>query len=193
MRDGDGNVLTDDNGNDLREKGFYIFKNSWGTDSFGVNNSYGPGYGYISQRYVREYGRVRVANLPTSPVKVPDQGGNGDTMTYEGQGGIAIPDNDSTGITSSLTVPDSGAISALQLNIDIEHTWRGDLRVELMHNGQTVMLHDRTGGSEHNLTTSFDVPQMVGEEMNGSWTLKVSDNAGQDTGTLLSWSLEVTN
>ncbi len=41
-------------------KGFYFFKNSWGTENFGVkftlNGEVIPGYGMISQKYAHEYG-----------------------------------------------------------------------------------------------------------------------------------------
>lgn len=39
-------------------KGVYYFKNSWGTDSFGVDsnlNGYTPGYGMITQAYANEF------------------------------------------------------------------------------------------------------------------------------------------
>jgi C1A family cysteine protease len=47
-----------------KQKGFYLFKNSWGTDWFGVNNPNGAGYGYISQKYVEQYGSAYVDDVP---------------------------------------------------------------------------------------------------------------------------------
>jgi hypothetical protein len=46
------------------ETGFYIFKNSWGTDRFGVNNQYGQGYGLIAQRYIESFGTAYVTDVP---------------------------------------------------------------------------------------------------------------------------------
>jgi hypothetical protein len=46
------------------EKGFWLFKNSWGTASFGVENPYGAGYGWLSYRYVDEYGFRGRRGLP---------------------------------------------------------------------------------------------------------------------------------
>jgi C1A family cysteine protease len=66
-RDKDGNVVLDAEGNPVKEKGFYIFKNSWGTGSFGVSNPNGPGYGYISFKYIERYGSARTAGLPDAP------------------------------------------------------------------------------------------------------------------------------
>lgn len=62
-----GKPLVDAMGKPVMEKGFYLFKNSWGTTSFGVNNSKAPGYGWISYRYIDTYGSGYTANPPTLP------------------------------------------------------------------------------------------------------------------------------
>ena len=41
---------------EFQYKGAYIFKNSWGSNSFGVNSIVEPGYGMISAKYVHKYG-----------------------------------------------------------------------------------------------------------------------------------------
>jgi len=64
IRDENGDPVLDASGNPVMEKGFYIFKNSWGTWSFGVDNPYGAGYGYISMRYVDEYANAYVSDVP---------------------------------------------------------------------------------------------------------------------------------
>jgi subtilisin-like proprotein convertase family protein len=38
----------------------------------------------------------------------------------------------------------------------------------------------------------FAMPALNGKALGGTWTLKVVDNANQDTGTLASWALDVT-
>ncbi len=53
------------------EKGFYIFKNSWGTGNFGKDNEYGDGYGFISKKYIHEYASCRVSRLPR-PSDLPE-------------------------------------------------------------------------------------------------------------------------
>lgn len=67
MRGPDGKVLLDATGAVMREKGFFLFKNSWGTDSFGSKNPVRAGYGYISYRYVAEFGSAMVADVPVTP------------------------------------------------------------------------------------------------------------------------------
>ena len=84
MRDKDGNDLLDADGNPKMEKGFYIFKNSWGTSSFGVSNPFGAGYGYISMKYVEAYGSARVAGLPDAPGGGGNGGGTQKEQSFSG-------------------------------------------------------------------------------------------------------------
>ena len=62
--DAQGKPVFDAQGKPVKEKGFYVFKNSWGTTGFGIQHPAGPGYGYISYRYVREYGSGYTADPP---------------------------------------------------------------------------------------------------------------------------------
>jgi hypothetical protein len=59
----------------------------------------------------------------------------------------AIPDNSSQGISSTLPVMDFGEIDKLEVSLDIEHTWVGDIIVDLEHEptGTTVRLVNRPG------------------------------------------------
>jgi len=61
----DGKPVLDSNGTPTKQKGFYIFKNSWGTDVFGTTNPNGAGFGYIAQKYVENYGTAYVTTVPT--------------------------------------------------------------------------------------------------------------------------------
>ena len=59
-----GAPVKDAQGNPVMQKGFYIFKNSWGTSRFGVNNPNGAGYGYIQYKYVEQYGSAYTTTVP---------------------------------------------------------------------------------------------------------------------------------
>ena len=213
--DENGNKVVDADGNPVTEKGFWIFKNSWGTGSFGVENPHGDGYGYLSYEYVEDWGSGVVSAVPT--VDVPreqcDNGADEDldgaidcddsectenpvcqtgseTRTYSATPAASIPDNDPTGASSTISVPDAGTVGSLKVTVDITHTYRGDLVVTLVHGADSVVLHDGDGGSQDNLQTTFDVPAFDGKALEGDWTLQVVDTARIDTGTLNSWSIE---
>ena len=62
--DAAGKPVVDAAGKPVLEKGFFIFKNSWGTANFGLTNPKGAGYGYISYRYVSQYGSGYTADPP---------------------------------------------------------------------------------------------------------------------------------
>ncbi|WP_428267305.1 S8 family serine peptidase [Haliangium sp.] len=113
-------------------------------------------------------------------------------QSYTNSTPVSIPDNDATGITSTIDVPDSLTISGAQVAVDITHTFIGDLIVELTSPaGTTVRLHDRSGGSADDLVQTYDVADFNGENSAGTWTLFVSDNAGIDLGTLNTWTLTI--
>ncbi len=104
---------------------------------------------------------------------------------------IAIPDNDRNGITSTLNVDRGGRLTAATLTIDLTHTYRGDLLVTLIKDGQSVVLHNRAGGSRDDLKQTFDLPQLVGKAAMGEYKLQVVDLARADEGTLNSWSIDL--
>ncbi|MDQ7007114.1 MAG: S8 family serine peptidase [Acidobacteriota bacterium] len=114
----------------------------------------------------------------------------------------AIPDNFPLGITSTLTATGSGTLADVQLDVNITHTYRGDLVVKLTSpQGTSVTVHNGSGGAANDINTTYDLltspdgpgsmNDFDGEELFGDWKLQVSDNASFDTGTLQSWSLQV--
>ncbi len=105
---------------------------------------------------------------------------------------IAIPDNQPSGITSTLTVADSTTISNLSVDVNITHTWRGDLFVNVVcPDGTRAPLHQGTGQGARNLVQTFDVTACNGRSAAGTWKLEVSDRAARDRGVLNGWTLRV--
>ncbi len=116
---------------------------------------------------------------------------------------LPIPDDDPAGIVSTVEVPSLGALSEVAVGVEIRHTWIGDLTVELVSPaGTTVRLHDRSGGSADDIvglypdSLAVDGPgsldDLVGELPAGTWTLRVADHVGNDTGSLEEWRLLLT-
>ncbi|HEY0476797.1 MAG TPA: proprotein convertase P-domain-containing protein [Kofleriaceae bacterium] len=106
---------------------------------------------------------------------------------------MAIPDNNATGITSSLPVTGNGNVGTLSLSLNISHTFRGDLVVTLISpGGVQFVVSNRAGGSAANLViTNQAITAFNGQPAAGTWKLKVQDLAAVDTGTLNSWSLAI--
>ena len=116
----------------------------------------------------------------------------------ESTSAVAIPDNNATGIKSTLRVAAAGTASRVSVSFDITHTYIGDLTVELTGpGGAKALLHDRSGRGTHNLAGRFDstaVPALesfVGKAVKGDWVLSVRDTAAVDVGTLDRWSLDI--
>ncbi len=124
-----------------------------------------------------------------------DDGNNpdpGDELRYEDAAGTPIPDNDSGGISRTMSVPDSVTIAALKVELNVKHTYVGDLQIELQHNGTSYALWDRSGGGADDIHQTFDVTTFAGQDASGDWTLAISDRAYLDKGTLDSWALVIT-
>ncbi|MFJ9827210.1 M28 family metallopeptidase [Streptomyces sp. NPDC101160] len=104
---------------------------------------------------------------------------------------VAIPDN-GPAVTSSVTVSGitGNAPSTLQVGVDITHTWRGDLVVDLIGPSGTVynLKPYSSSDSADNVKTTYTVNASA-EVANGVWKLRVQDKATYDTGTLNSFKL----
>ena len=110
----------------------------------------------------------------------------------------AIPDNDVTGIDDEIMVDGSGTLASIAVEIDISHSYIGDLLLELTSpEGLSVALHDRQGASANDLRKRFDAhtnPELqlfADTNIAGAWQLHVSDHARIDTGQLNRWTLEL--
>lgn len=104
---------------------------------------------------------------------------------------VAIPDGGAA-VTSSVAVTGrtGNAPAALQVGVDIKHTWRGDLVVDLLAPDGTAyrLKNSSSGDSADNVVTTYTVNAST-EVANGAWKLRVQDVARQDTGYIDSWKL----
>ncbi len=121
-----------------------------------------------------------------------------DVLEVQAEPKVAIPDDHAPGITSTLTQTQAGKVKDLVVSVDIEHTYIGDLHVELVSpSGFSAILHDTAGGSSDNLSRSYDLastPALAGfiaESIPGDWQLRVRDLAHADEGQLNSWGLKI--
>ncbi|MFC8656397.1 M28 family metallopeptidase [Streptomyces parvus] len=104
---------------------------------------------------------------------------------------VAIPDAGAA-VTSAVAVTGrtGNAPAALQVGVDIKHTYRGDLVVDLLApDGSAYRLKNSSSGdSADNVITTYTV-NASSEVANGSWKLRVQDVARYDTGYIDSWKL----
>lgn len=123
----------------------------------------------------------------TTPPPTP----GGTVRAFPGTANVSIPDNNTTGVTSTATVGEALTISTLAVELDIQHTYVGDLRVSLSNGTTERVIWNNQGGSDDNIVQTINVTGFTGSAA-GTWTLKVVDNAAQDVGTIRSWRLLVT-
>nr|WP_190173021.1 S8 family serine peptidase [Streptomyces mirabilis] len=111
--------------------------------------------------------------------------------TFSNTTALSIPDNGSA-VESSIAVGGrtGNAPSALQVGVDITHTYRGDLVIDLVApDGSTYRLKSSSSSdSADNVNTTYTV-DASSETANGTWKLRVQDVAASDTGKLNSWKL----
>ena len=114
---------------------------------------------------------------------------SGGAVSYSNDTDVAIPDN--TTVQSSIVVSGrtGNASSTTPVAVNIVHTYKGDLKVDLIApDGSVYVLHNRTGGSADNIVQTFTV-NLSSEALNGTWRLRANDNATADTGYINSWGI----
>ncbi|MBU1717828.1 MAG: proprotein convertase P-domain-containing protein, partial [Bacteroidetes bacterium] len=146
-------------------------------------------------------------------------GGGSSTITPS-SGAISVAINDGTCdvnfATHSINVGSSVTITDVNVTVNLNHTYDGDIKIYLQSPATTtVLLSNRYGGGGDNYTsTTFDDeagtaisagtapftgsyrPESVlsafdGQNSSGNWTIKVTDCAGGDVGTITSWSMVI--
>jgi gliding motility-associated-like protein len=150
-------------------------------------------------------------------------GGVSGPVTFNNNTVLNIPDNNTTGVTSTINVSGINpttiaAGSILNVCLNITHTWDSDLDIFLRcPNGTQIELSTDNGGAGDNYTnTCFSmsaatlvtagaapfngtfIPEqsfnlLNGCNVNGNWQLVILDDLGGDVGTLTNWSITFNN
>ncbi|MFC8585375.1 S8 family peptidase [Streptomyces sp. NPDC057217] len=131
--------------------------------------------------------------------------GSPNRLLYVGDGGTTPPPGKTFENTTDYTIRDNATVespitvtgvtgnapSTLQVPVNIVHTYIGDLQVQLIApDGSAYTLKAfGTGGSADNINTTYTV-NASSEVANGTWKLRVTDNATYDTGKIDSWGLQ---
>jgi subtilisin-like proprotein convertase family protein len=153
---------------------------------------------------------IDIAALPVTPTFAP--------MTFTSSPGLAIADEATT--TDALAISGAtDLLCDLHVTTTITHTFNGDLELTVISPmGTRVALTTDNADTNANvfngtlwddtanapvtehvftdgvtatpLTAEAALGAFLGENANGTWTLEIVDDAGLDTGTLASWSIE---
>jgi bacterial leucyl aminopeptidase len=125
------------------------------------------------------------SNTITKSVTVGSSG----TQTYSNNTVFNIGDNTTINSPIAVSGRTGNAGSTVPVAVNITHTYKGDLKVDLVaSDGSVYVLHNRTGGSADNIVQTFSV-NLSTEALNGTWNLRVNDNAAGDIGRLNGWSI----
>ncbi|TQM78443.1 aminopeptidase S [Saccharothrix saharensis] len=117
-------------------------------------------------------------------------GGTPPGPRFENLTDVTIPDLST--VESPITVSGvaGNAPSALAVGVDITHTYRGDLVIDLIApDGSAYRVKSSSSDSGDNVVTTYTVNASA-EVANGTWKLRVQDVASADTGRINGWSLQ---
>ncbi|SDM80307.1 Serine protease, subtilisin family [Streptomyces sp. cf386] len=128
--------------------------------------------------------------LQVTPAGDDDGGDTG--SSFESATDVSIPDAGSA-VYSPVTVSGltGSAPSDLSVYVNIVHTYRGDLVIDLVApDGSTYRLKSSSSSdSTDNVDATYTVDASSETTVNGTWQLKVQDVYSADTGYINSWKL----
>ncbi|MCL1124772.1 proprotein convertase P-domain-containing protein [Shewanella surugensis] len=108
---------------------------------------------------------------------------------YENDTNHPIPDKDNNGAQSSITVNHIGDAGNINVEVNISHTYTGDLILELHSpTGEKHILQKKSGGGTDDIAKVYSI-DMTGIEAQGDWILNVIDTVKNDIGTIEHWSI----
>ncbi|MDX2215972.1 MAG: S8 family serine peptidase [Oculatellaceae cyanobacterium bins.114] len=135
---------------------------------------------------------------PVTPTPTPTPAVVTRRIQQQNNNPFNIPDFNPQGISSLISINDASRIKDLQVNVDIEHSFLGDLEISLISpQGVTVLLQSRILGRQTRLqktyspqTTPF-LGRLINQPAAGRWQLQIIDFAQLNTGRLKSWQLNI--
>ncbi len=106
---------------------------------------------------------------------------------------VPIPDNDATGVSSTINVSEDLNIEWVEVTLDVTHTYRGDLEIVLTSPSGTesILAETRGDSGDGYLGWTFTSARHWDEASLGDWTLTIRDLLNLDTGTFDSWELNI--
>ena len=155
---------------------------TWTTNAAGFDISYSYGFGAIDAGAAVVLAETWT-NLPqevsvASPTLAVNQ---------------AIPDNNTAGVTRTITIDQDISVEEVELFVTINTTYRGDLNIILTSPEGTESILARTGPDSADNLADYRLTTLrhLDESSLGDWTINVSDRAGSDLATWISARLVI--
>ncbi len=144
------------------------------------------------------YGKVNagraVAAAAAQRLAVPRAVGR--SLVFESLKVLVIPDGDEDGVVGEVMVGESGTLREVQVLVEVEHAYLGDVQVWLIAPwGTGVLLQGRTLGRRSQLSMRYTLQNtgvlqgLLGGQVKGRWQLQVIDSIPQDSGQVNRWQL----
>jgi subtilisin family serine protease len=156
------------------------------------------GGGYNAQGHSPKYGYGRLNAKKAVELAMP---ATGPDRIVTATAAKDVPIRDFKTSRLGVTVAETSSIKAVKVEVDIEHTYIGDLVVSIQPPAASgvaaITLQANIGGGTQNLRTAYDqintpaLVALVGKKPQGTWTLVVKDTEAIDTGRIRSISVEM--
>ena len=104
---------------------------------------------------------------------------------------VTIPDNNPTGVTSTISIVEDINLEWVEIVFDATHDYRGDLEIVLTSpdGTESILAETRDDFRDDYSSWTFTSARHWGESSFGDWTLAVSDGVTGDVGFWDSWQL----
>lgn len=115
-------------------------------------------------------------------------GGGGTVQTYSNTSNVNIVDYRTVESPITVSGRSGNAPSSTKVAVDIKHTYRGDLKLNLVAPDGSTYPINHSGGSADDIIGSINL-DLSSETINGTWKLSVYDRYAGDTGYIDAWSI----
>jgi subtilisin-like proprotein convertase family protein len=165
----------------------------WISNRGGYRFHHHLGFGQLNLTAAVEMAKAKSFNLHQAKYTINDL--SGESGYTSGPLNRAIPDNNTTGVSSAINVNRHDLwIEHVQVKINVDHPVAQDLAVRLTSPAGTSswLMLSRSNILDNGLyEVTLGANAFYGERSLGNWTLQVSDEDAEDVGVLRDWSIKI--
>lgn len=136
---------------------------------------------------------VQLAQRKVLPLPLPSR-----WLEYAQRHRLDIPDGDPRGVSSTIQVSEPGLIQDIEISVEIQHAFIGDLELFLIPPwGESIPLQSRALGrlttlkTTYSLETTLWLKTVLNRPARGQWQLQIIDWVPESTGYLQKWQLNL--